>query len=101
MRPSRAPRILVGDFNARPTAAELEPLFARFTDAWAKAGRAPADNPNGLTSPAELATAPRNRIDYVLVSPPAEVRTAAVPIDARTHLAADHYPVIVSLTLPR
>jgi endonuclease/exonuclease/phosphatase family metal-dependent hydrolase len=95
------PKIVVGDFNARPTATELEPLFARFTDAWAKAGVAAADNPDGLTSPAELASAPRNRIDYVFVSGPAAVRAASVPIDAKTHLAADHYPVVVDVTLPR
>ena len=93
-------KVVVGDFNARPTAAELEPLFARFTDAWTKAGAAAASNPDGLTSPATLDGNPRNRIDYVFVSPPAEVRAASVPIDAKTRLAADHYPIVVDLTLP-
>ena len=93
--------IVVGDFNARPTATELQPLFTRFTDAWTKAGKASADNPDGLTSPAELVGNPRSRIDYVLVSASTEVRAAAVPIDAKTHVAADHYPVVVDLTLPR
>jgi endonuclease/exonuclease/phosphatase family metal-dependent hydrolase len=91
-------KVMVGDFNARPTATELQPLFARFTDAWAKAGA--ADNPNGFTSPARLDGDPRNRIDYVLVSSSIEVRAASVSIDARTRLAADHYPVVVDLRLP-
>jgi endonuclease/exonuclease/phosphatase family metal-dependent hydrolase len=94
------PAIVVGDFNARPTTPELAPLLSRLTDAWGKAGAATADNPDGLTSPAELAGTPRNRIDYVLVSPSIEVRAATVPIDAGTRLAADHYPVVVDLVLP-
>ena len=94
-------RIVVGDFNARPTATELEPLFARFTDAWTKTGVAAADNANGLTSPAAPDGDPRNRIDYVLVSSPMEVRAATVPVDTKTRLAADHYPVVVDLTLPK
>jgi endonuclease/exonuclease/phosphatase family metal-dependent hydrolase len=97
---SAGAKVVVGDLNARPTATELEPLFARFTDSWAKAGVAGVENPNGLTSPATLGGDPRNRIDYVLVSSPVEVRAATVPIDAKTRLAADHYPVVVDLTLP-
>ena len=62
------PKVMVGDFNARPTATEMQPVFARFTDAWAKAGGHTGDNPDGLTSPAQLDGNPRNRIDYVLVS---------------------------------
>jgi endonuclease/exonuclease/phosphatase family metal-dependent hydrolase len=95
----RGAKILVGDFNARPTATELQPLFARFTDAWAKAGRDAGDNPDGLTSPADLAGNPRNRIDYVFASSPADVRTASVPIDANSRVAADHYPVVAHVAL--
>ena len=72
-------KIMVGDFNARPTATELEPLFARFTDAWTKVGVAAAGNPEGLTSPATVDGHPRNRIDYVLVSSAAAVGAAHVP----------------------
>jgi endonuclease/exonuclease/phosphatase family metal-dependent hydrolase len=92
--------MMVGDFNARPDAAELQPLLARFTDAWTMATAAPADNPDGLTSPAGIDGAPRNRIDYVFVSGSAKVRAVSVPIDAKTRLAADHYPIVVDVTLP-
>jgi endonuclease/exonuclease/phosphatase family metal-dependent hydrolase len=92
--------VLVGDFNARPDATELQPLMARFTDAWRMAASPPANNPAGLTSPAALDGPARNRIDYVLVSQTAQVRAVFVPIDAKTRLAADHYPVVVDVTLP-
>ena len=89
------PKILLGDFNARPDAGELDPILTRFTDAWVQAGRPTADNPHGLTSPARLDAPPRSRIDYVFVSPGIAVRSARVPVDANTRLASDHYPVVV------
>jgi endonuclease/exonuclease/phosphatase family metal-dependent hydrolase len=94
------PAVLVGDFNARPTAPEMAPVFSRFTDAWTKAGVPAEDNPDGLTSPARLAGNPTSRIDYVLVGGQVEAASAHVPIDAQTRHAADHYPVVVTLTLP-
>jgi endonuclease/exonuclease/phosphatase family metal-dependent hydrolase len=95
------PKVMVGDFNARPSARELQPVLGRFTDAWTKAGIAAADNPDGLTSPAELHGSPRHRIDYVWLASAVDVRATSVPIDAATRLASDHYPVVVDLTLPR
>jgi endonuclease/exonuclease/phosphatase family metal-dependent hydrolase len=95
------PAVVVGDFNARPTARELEPIRARVTDAWHKArGERTAGNPDGLTSPAEPDREPANRIDYAWVTASIDVRTAAVPIDASTRLASDHYPLVVDLTIP-
>ena len=94
------PAVLVGDFNARPTAPEMTPILAKFTDAWTKAGVPTADNPNGLTSPARLAGSPTSRIDYVLVGGQVEAASAHVPIDAQTRHAADHYPVVATLTVP-
>lgn len=82
-----------------PSATEMEPLVTRLTDAWTKAGVATVGNPGGLASPATVDGDPRNRIDYVLVSAPSDVRAASVPIDATTRLAADHYPVVVDVTL--
>jgi endonuclease/exonuclease/phosphatase family metal-dependent hydrolase len=94
-------KVLVGDLNARPVAPELEPLFSRFTDAWTKSAVAAADNPDGLTSPARTDGPPKNRIDYVLVSSTVTIGAAYVPVDAKTRVAADHYPVVVDLTPTR
>lgn len=94
------PIVMVGDFNARPTAKELEPITARLTDGWAKAGVRDPGNPDGLSSPAELDSPPRNRIDYAFVSPSIGMRSARVILDQKTRLASDHYPLVVDLTLP-
>lgn len=83
-------QILLGDFNARPDAAELAPLWSTLTDAWAVA------NPgvDGFTYPAAL---PNRRIDYVTATPGVSVRAVEVP----PRLASDHLPVVAELTLPR
>lgn len=80
--------ILMGDLNAEPSAAELQPLFARLSDAW------PASGGAGKTYPAED---PKKRIDYVLVSKNFRVRSATVPAT----LASDHRPVVADLLLAR
>jgi endonuclease/exonuclease/phosphatase family metal-dependent hydrolase len=92
-------RILVGDLNARPATPELEPLAARLVDAWAKAGAPAGDGAIGATSPARLDGDPTSRIDYVLVSPGIDIGAVHVPIDPRTRLASDHYPVVVDIAL--
>ncbi len=83
-----APTLLFGDLNAPPNAPEIQPLLARLHDAWP-----PSAGP-GLTDPADE---PRQRIDYVLVSPHFRVRSASVPVT----LASDHRPVVVDLVLAR
>ena len=93
------PKVLMGDFNARPTAAEMIPIFSRFVDAWTP-DTATAGNPNGFTSPARLTGNPTSRIDYIFVSDDITVTSVYVPIDAHTRLAADHYPVVADITLP-
>lgn len=93
-------KVMVGDFNARPTAAEMIPIFARFVDAWNAAGVPAADNPNGFTSPSRLIGNPTSRIDYAFVTSQVDVGATYVPIDARTRLAADHYPVVADIGLP-
>jgi endonuclease/exonuclease/phosphatase family metal-dependent hydrolase len=83
-------QILLGDFNARPDAPELAPLWQHVADAWAR-----ANGPDGgLTFPADV---PDRRIDYVTVSPRLEVREAAVP----QTFASDHLPVIADLIVKR
>jgi endonuclease/exonuclease/phosphatase family metal-dependent hydrolase len=94
------PKVLMGDFNARPTAAEMQPIYARFLDAWLEAPVATPENPSGLTSPARLSGSPTSRIDYVFVSPDVEVSATYVPIDSSTRLASDHYPVVSDIALP-
>lgn len=100
------PLILAGDLNARPDAAELEPLLTRFTDAWSdgagarqtrvargttRGGDTPA---GGETYPADT---PDRRIDYILLSD--DVRVVHVQVPAA--LASDHRPVVADVLLPR
>ncbi|HVX40022.1 MAG TPA: endonuclease/exonuclease/phosphatase family protein [Gemmatimonadaceae bacterium] len=80
------PTLVFGDMNATPAAPELQPLLARFRDAWNDSAGP------GFTYPAE---APTERIDYVLVSRHFAVRGARVP-DTQ---ASDHRPVVVDLTM--
>jgi endonuclease/exonuclease/phosphatase family metal-dependent hydrolase len=83
------PTLLLGDMNAAPDAAELQPLFARLRDSW------PTTAGPGFTYPADT---PADRIDYVLVSPNGKVDTAYVPV---VPAASDHRPVVVELSFGR
>jgi endonuclease/exonuclease/phosphatase family metal-dependent hydrolase len=94
------PIVVMGDFNARPNAAEMAPIFARLQDAWLLARQPSPENPNGNTSPARVSGNPTSRIDYVLVSSDVTVAATVVPIDERTRLATDHYPVVSDIALP-
>ncbi|PXY28478.1 metal-dependent hydrolase [Prauserella muralis] len=87
--PRGAAQVLLGDVNAPPDAPELVPLFARVRDAWPAAH---GDGAGGFTYPAET---PSSRIDYVTVSGPIRVRSAAVPGTR----ASDHLPVLAELAL--
>lgn len=82
------PTLVFGDMNAAPDAPELQPLLQRLHDAWS------GSTSPGFTYPAE---APRERIDYVLVSPQFTVRSVRVP-DTK---ASDHRPVVAELLLPQ
>ena len=81
-----APTLLLGDMNASPDAAELQPLFERMHDSW------PTTAGPGFTYPADT---PTKRIDYVLVSPNGKIDTAFV---AFVPSASDHRPVVVNLS---
>jgi endonuclease/exonuclease/phosphatase family metal-dependent hydrolase len=93
-------KVFVGDLNARPTAAEMVPVYARFVDAWQAAGVPTPDNPDGNTSPSNLTGNPTSRIDYIFTSAQVTAASVYVPVDAATHLAADHYPVVADIALP-
>ncbi|MEO7369003.1 MAG: endonuclease/exonuclease/phosphatase family protein [Gemmatimonadaceae bacterium] len=80
------PTILMGDMNAPPDAAEIQPLFHRLRDVW------PVSNGPGLTDPAK---SPRKRIDYIMASDCFHVLSVSVP----EVYASDHRPVVASLAL--
>lgn len=86
MADSALPTILVGDLNAGPDAAELQPLRAKLRDAWSDA------EGSGLTYPADK---PEKRIDMILVSSHFRPLAAHVP----GTLASDHRPVVSDLKL--
>jgi endonuclease/exonuclease/phosphatase family metal-dependent hydrolase len=93
--------VLVGDFNAGPDAAELDPLRERFTDAWDlapdredRAGWRFWQREEGHTHPAR---SPHRRIDQVWVSAGVAVAAAQV-LDAGG--ASDHLPLMVDLLVP-
>lgn len=80
------PTLLIGDLNAQPHAAELQPLLDTLHDAW------PAESGPGHTFPAD---APDRRIDYILHSSHFRVRAIDVPVTT----ASDHRPVVADLVL--
>ena len=82
------PTILMGDLNAEPEAAELQPLLASLHDAW------PTSNGAGKTYPAED---PKKRIDYVLVSRHFVARAAKVSPTQ----TSDHRPVVAEVVIGR
>lgn len=97
---SKGSKVLVGDLNARPTAVEMRPIYARFVDAWVAGGVPTLENPQGFTSPARMTGNPTSRIDYVFASPQVGIGPTYVPIDAQTRVASDHYPVVADIALP-
>lgn len=78
-------KLIVGDFNARPDAQELLPLFAVFPDTWAEVRREP-----GFTFPADV---PDRKIDYILAGSGFEV----IRTDVLDTGASDHRPLIAEL----
>lgn len=81
-------RLLLGDFNARPDAVELAPLFSALQDTWAV-----RDGEPGLTYPANI---PDRKIDYILASP--DIRTVSAEIIQSR--ASDHRPIAADLEMP-
>lgn len=79
--------VLVGDLNAEPTAVELAPLLALFTDSLGDTGVG--------TFPA---SEPVKRIDYVAASPDLQVLAAHVVSDLVD--ASDHRAVVADIALP-
>lgn len=82
------PVILVGDFNARPTALEVAMVGEVLIDAFDLAGEGAGGTFPAWTLP------PRARIDYIFASPDFEVAWARVVEEP----ASDHYPVVAAFT---
>lgn len=81
------PKVLVGDFNAKPDSAEITRVLQQFQDSFAVAGTG-----SGYTSPAN---APIETIDYVFVSPDIQALSAEVI----PSLASDHLPVVARVQM--
>ena len=91
-------RILMGDFNAEPEAAEIQPLFAGQRDAWTEAARhGRARGPqDGSTRPHKS-----SRIDYVTYTPAPQLRLESIEVVDTSSLlnpweASDHRPVVAT-----
>ncbi|HLT57210.1 MAG TPA: endonuclease/exonuclease/phosphatase family protein [Limnochordales bacterium] len=88
------PVVVMGDFNARPGAPEIQQLTAGpggLVDTHQVAGAGP-----GLTFPAGQ---PAARIDYVFVSP--DLASLVLRASPWPTLASDHLPVVVDLAWPQ
>jgi endonuclease/exonuclease/phosphatase family metal-dependent hydrolase len=84
---AKAPKIIVGDFNANPDSHEIGRVREQFDNAFELGGIG-----HGYTSPAD---APAEIIDYVFVSPGIQVASAEVV----NSLASDHLPVAAQVQL--
>lgn len=94
----QGPGILMGDFNARPDAAELAPVTAQYRDAWLEASARGTNKGvmSGSTRPSY-----ESRIDYVLYAPDAPlvlesvevINTASSPGGIEV---SDHRPVVAT-----
>jgi len=95
------PRILLGDFNSQPGAAELQPVLAGYLDAWAVATAAGVAR-GVVTGDTRVRG---GRIDYVLLASGSEVEVESAEIvDTAALLGAttevsDHRPVVVRFRL--
>jgi endonuclease/exonuclease/phosphatase family metal-dependent hydrolase len=83
-----APRVILGDFNARPDAPELQPVLAQYRDAWTDA--VAAGTAAGVASGDTRIRG--GRIDYVLYMGDALTVLSAETVDTS---ASDHRPVVV------
>lgn len=89
----RGPKILMGDFNAKPEDPEMKTILARYVDAMDVAsvkGSQRATWPNGSKS--------TEVIDYILLSKDWDVLEAYVVVDDTG--ASDHNPIVAIISLP-
>ena len=82
------PVILVGDFNAAPTAPSVAKVREFLTDAWPVVNQDP-----GFTIPVRK---PTRRIDYVFIT---KSSVEPVKMEVLQSEASDHLPIIAELRL--
>ena len=87
------PRILVGDFNALPSASEIKQLTSVLDDAQLQL---PGHKPKGTF----FSRLPKARIDYIFADSELVVSAVHVPRSELTRLASDHLPLIVDFKVP-
>lgn len=95
----QGPGLLIGDFNARPDASELQAVTARYRDGWVDAaarGRA-GGVASGSTRPRGRAA----RIDYAFYAPEVDLTLESVDVVDTSALPAlgavsDHHPVVAT-----
>jgi endonuclease/exonuclease/phosphatase family metal-dependent hydrolase len=89
----RAPVVLCGDFNARPSSPPCRRLRTRLNDAQIELDR---HRPRSTF----FSRFPTARIDHLFVGPGVAVADIEVPETELVRVASDHLPLIVELRLP-
>lgn len=93
-----SPRIFVGDLNAWPEDAEMQPLLADYRDAWTE-----AVNAGTARGRADGISHGKHRIDYILFEPGGRLELLwaetvdTVPLIGKE--ASDHRPVVAAFRL--
>ncbi|WP_250460890.1 endonuclease/exonuclease/phosphatase family protein [Microbulbifer litoralis] len=87
------PKVLMGDFNALPNAAEIKRLTNQLRDAQVAA---PGHKPRGTF----FSGMPKARIDYIYTSRDIRVERIVVPATELTRQASDHLPLIADIEIP-
>ena len=89
------PRILIGDFNARPEDPEVQRIFATYHDAWNDAVKLGDAAGSGLSDGA-------TRIDYIFFLPGSTLTLQSAEAIDTTALfgvaASDHSPLVATFT---
>ena len=89
----------MGDLNARPDAAELAPVLARYRDTWAEA--AADGRTRGVLSGSTRPGRHVSRIDYILSAPGIDLILESVDIIDPSTVpglggVSDHHPVVAT-----
>ncbi|MFD0616116.1 endonuclease/exonuclease/phosphatase family protein [Paenibacillus sp. GCM10027629] len=86
---NEGPAIFVGDFNAIPDSAEMQPMMQAYNDVFGSLGQN-EDYTDPLPKPVK-------RIDYIFASENIGMKNADVLLTETTRVASDHLPIIADL----